>query len=196
MNLSLLFRVWLGIGVQSFGGGTTTMVLIRRSMVDLHGWITDEEFNRHWALCQMTPGINLIGLTIIIGKQIAGWRGIVICLVGMLLPSAFLTVLLTAGFLVIRDLPTVKGALRGILPATVGLGLVTACQMANVPLRKSWQRGRWQLLFALALLLGSAALLWSGRASVTIVLILAGVIGALENFVVERFFGRPKDERA
>ena len=196
MNSSLLLRVWLGIGVQSFGGGTTTMVLIRRSMVDLHGWITDEEFNRHWALCQMTPGINLIGLTIIIGKQIAGWRGIVICLVGMLLPSAFLTVLLTAGFLVIRDLPTVKGALRGILPATVGLGLVTACQMTNVPLRKSWQRGRWQLLFALALLLGSAALLWSGRASVTIVLILAGVIGALENFVVERFFGRPKDERA
>lgn len=192
-NLFLLFRVWLGIGIQSFGGGTTTTLLIRRTSVEVFGWTTDEQFNRDWALCQLTPGINLIAMTILLGKQIAGWRGVLICLAGLLLPSAFLTALITASFLVIRDLPAVKGALRGILPATVGLGLVTACQMAHPPLRSSWRRGAWQAVFAVLVLAGSAALLWSGKASVTAVLVGAGLIGAAENTLSSWFVEKRRD---
>jgi len=185
-----LFRVWLGIGIQSFGGGTTTLLLIRRNSVEMHGWITEEQFNRDWALCQMTPGINLIALTILVGKQAGGWRGVVVSLAGLLLPSALVTAMLTAGFLLIKDQPSVKGALRGILPATVGLGFVTACQMASQPLQASRARGRWQMLFALILLAGSAGLLWTGNVSVTVVLLIAGAIGAAENVIVTRFWPR------
>lgn len=162
------------------------MALIRRKAVIEHKWITEERFNRDWALCQMTPGINLIALTILVGKQVAGVRGVLFCLAGLLLPSAFITAILTAGFLTIRDLPSVQGALRGILPATVGLGLVTACQMAHQPLRTSLKRGSWQIVFAVILLLGSGALLWTKRASVMTVLLLAGGIGAVENIISER----------
>ena len=169
------------------------MLLVRRNAVDLHGWITDEQFNQDWALCQVTPGINLIALTILVGRQVAGWRGVAICLAGLLLPSAFLTAVLTAGFVAIRDVPAVKGALRGVLPATVGLGFVTACQMAYPPLRASSARGRWQLFFSISLLAASSAVLWLRLASVTIVLLAAGGIGALENLLVARFF--PKRER-
>jgi chromate transporter len=188
LSLLLLFRVWLGIGIQSFGGGTTTMTLIRRNAVDIHGWISDEQFNRDWALCQMTPGINLIALTVLVGRQAAGLRGAAICLAGLLLPSAFLTALITAGFVQIRDLPSVQGALRGVLPATVGLGLMTACQMAHLPLQSSQKRGVWQLVFALALLFGSGAALWSGKASVVEVLLIAGAVGAIENLLAARLW--------
>jgi len=167
------------------------MTLIRRSMVTDFGCVTEEQFNRDWALCLVTPGINLIALTILLGKQVAGIRGVVVCLAGLLLPSALLTALLTAGFMLIRDLPAVKGALQGILPATVGLGFVTACQMANQPLRSSYRRGLWQTLFAAFLLVGSAALLWSGKASVIVVLLTAGGIAAIENVIVERFWPKP-----
>lgn len=170
------------------------MVLIRRNAVEVYGWTTDEQFNRDWSLCQMTPGINLIALSILLGKQIAGWRGIVICLGGMLLPSALVTVVITAGFLVIRDLPVVSGALRGILPATVGLGLVTACQMAQSPLGRSLKRGVWQTLFAFFLLITSGMLLWTNKASVISVLLGAGVIGAFENFAFERVSGPQKED--
>lgn len=196
MSLASLFRVWLGIGIQSFGGGTTTLTLVRRNAVDIHGWITEEQFNRNWALCQVTPGINLIALTILVGRQTAGVRGIIVSLLGLLLPSAFLTALLTAGFVIIRDYPSVKGALRGMLPATVGLGLVTACQMANHPLQKSSKRGIWQLGFAIFLLVASAMALWTGFASVTVVLVAAGLIGALENMIVSRYFPKTKVEGA
>ncbi len=190
----MLFRAWLGLGIQSFGGGTTTLVLIRRAVIDRYGWISDEQFNRNWALCQMTPGINLLGLTVLIGRQTAGAAGIVACLAGLLLPSAFLTAVLTAGFLSIHKLPWVVAALAGILPATVGLGLVNACQMAWVPLRLSHQLGRWQLLFSVFLLVGSAGLMWTGAVSVTVVLLAGATLGAIENFVRVRVFARPPEQ--
>ena len=156
--------------------------------------MTDEQFNRNWALCQMAPGINLLGLTVLIGRQTAGVAGIAACLAGLLLPSAFLTAALTACFLSIHKLPWVVAALAGILPATVGLGLVNACQMAWVPLRASRQLGRWQLLFSIFLLVGSAALMWTGAVSVTVVLIAGATLGSLENFIRVHIFAKPKEQ--
>ena len=182
-----IFRTWLGIGIQSFGGGVTTLALIRRNVVDIHKWITEEDFNRFWALCQLAPGINLIGLTILIGRKINGFWGIVACLTGLLLPSAFITALLTAGFIAVRNLPGVQGALNGVLPATVGLGFVTACQMANQPLQSGFKRGWGSFAFAVFILVGSGFLLWTGLVSVTVVLLAAAGLGALENVVAARF---------
>ena len=181
-----LLRIWLLIGIQSFGGGTITMTLIRRNAVDFHGWVTEEEFNRHWSLCQMTPGINLIALTVSIGRQIGGARAAALCLIGLLLPSTLVTCLFTAAFVAVRDLPAVQGAMKGVLPATVGLGMVTACGMAHQPLRDSLRRNWRQLLFASFIMLGSAAAIWTGRVSVTIVLLAGAGIGALENWITDR----------
>ena len=158
VSCSLLFRTWLGLGLQSFGGGTTTLVLIRRSVTVQHDWLSDEEFNRNWALCQMTPGVNIIGLTVLIGYQLAGIGGIGVCLFGLLLPSAFMTAALTAGYLAIHSESWVVGALAGIVPATIGLGFVNACQMGWTPLKSSYAAGYWQLVFAVLLLVGSALL--------------------------------------
>jgi chromate transporter len=153
-----LFRVWLGIGLQSFGGGTATLYLIRRTVVERHGWLTDEEFTRFWGICQIAPGINLLGQTILIGRKVGGVPGAMMALLGLLLPSAIITVLITAGYASVRDLPMMAQALHGVVPATVGLGLLLAYQMAAPPIAESRKEGRPGLIFSVALLLGSALL--------------------------------------
>ncbi len=170
------------------------MTLIRRASVDQHRWLTDEEFNRDWALCQMTPGINLIALSILIGRRIAGWRGVAICLLGLVFPSALLTILLTAAYVSIRGLPAIQATLKGLLPASVGLGLVTAVQMGRKPAGDAWQLGIWTTVFVVFLTVGSGALLASGKLSVTLVLLCAGIIGAVENSIRYRLSGS-KDEQ-
>src|SRR5882672_12485461 len=121
-----LFWIWTVIGAQSFGGGSATLYLIRRVAVERHAWLSDDDFTRYWGICQIAPGINILGLVILIGWRVAGALGALFSLIGLLLPSAAITVMLTAMYSRIEQQPLVQAALRGVLPATVGLGLLLA----------------------------------------------------------------------
>ena len=178
-SLGLILRVWLSLGIQSFGGGAATLALIRRAVVERHGWMTDAEFVRDWALCQVTPGINLLGLTVLIGRRLAGAAGIAVCLLGLLLPSVTITVLLTACYGHYRDLPAVRAALRGVIPATVGIGLVTAWGLARPLLAASRREGKGTLPLGLILLAGSGAGAAVWHPPVVWILCAAGSAGAL-----------------
>lgn len=174
----LLLRVWLALSIQSFGGGGATMTLIRRAVVEQYAWITESEFVRDWAICQMAPGINLISMTILIGRRIAGWRGIFLCLTGMLLPSTIVTVLMTAFYAHVRDLTMVKDALRAIIPASVGLGLYTAYDMARPPLKESSRDGKGFVLLGVLILLASGAAMLVLHPPVIVILVVAGLCSA------------------
>src|SRR5205809_3633253 len=115
-----LFWIWTAIGAQSFGGGSATLYLIRRTTVERHGWLTDEDFTRYWGICQIAPGINILGLVILIGWRVSGMLGALASLAGLLLPSAAITVALTSIYANVREAPVVRAALAGIVPATVG----------------------------------------------------------------------------
>src|SRR5262249_61988945 len=83
--------IWLNLGIQSFGGGAATLYLIRRAAVERYHWLSDEEFTRYWGICQISPGINLVGLSILIGWRVARWLGVALALAGLLLASAAIT---------------------------------------------------------------------------------------------------------
>src|SRR2546423_3708850 len=99
----LLFRIWASVGLQSFGGGASTTFLIQRAFIEKHRWLSMEEFMYFWNLCVLTPGINLVALTVLIGKKLGGVWGIVVSLAGLLLPSAAITCLFAATFLQVEN---------------------------------------------------------------------------------------------
>ena len=173
-----ILMTWLSIGIQSFGGGSTTLYLIRQACIT-RGWLTEAEFAKDWALVQISPGINLIKITAVIGYQLRGWPGLIAAIAGLLLPSATITVLMTAGFTIIRDWPFVKAAMRGVIPATIGISVGLGLQMAHAPLSRARRHGRASVVVHLALLAGSALLLAVAHASPVIVLALSGISGML-----------------
>ena len=181
------FAIWLLLGAQSFGGGSASLALIRRAAVDAHGWLTEAEFARDWALVQLAPGINLLALIILIGRRWGGARGIALALGGLLVPSAIATVLMTVVYARFATLPLVQAALRGILPATVGLGLLTAFQIARPLLRQSRVESKLSLGVAVALICACAALaaVWA-RLPVLFILCGAGAVFALFRGVTAR----------
>lgn len=170
-----VLRVWLGIGLQSFGGGAATLYLVRQASVERERWLTDQEFTRFWAICQLAPGINLIGFTVLIGAHVAGAFGVVASLVGLLLPSVAVTIGLAAAYATIQQQPLVQSALRGIVPATVGIGLLLIVQLLRPIMAESQREGPSSLVLSIALLLGGilavavwhpplVAMLWVGGA--------------------------------
>jgi chromate transporter len=155
-----LLRIWSGIGLQSFGGGASTQLLIRREFVERRAWISDEELSGLWNLCLFTPGINLIALTILIGRKLAGPWGILAALTGLLLPSALVTCFLAAGFEVIRHSSILHAVLRGVIPATAGIMAIVGLNFARPIFRQAKEEGSRATVVAItAILVGAAALI-------------------------------------
>jgi chromate transporter len=174
-----LFQIWSSIGLQSFGGGASTTFLIQRTFIDRYGWMTMEDFNQYWNLCLFAPGINLIALTVLIGRRLGGVTGILASLVGLLLPSATITCLMAAGFVQIQHLPVVHAILRGVIPATAGIMGVVAFNFARPVIQRAYKEGKVQTFLSLALILLSALALIYFNLPVVVVLPCTALLGML-----------------
>jgi chromate transporter len=89
---------------------------------------------------------------------------------------------LTAMYSRIEHVALVQAALRGVVPATVGLGLLLAVGMLRPLLSASRKEGRASLAVALALLGGSALVVALTSAPVVAVLWGTGGLAALANW--------------
>lgn len=174
-----LFRIWASIGLQSFGGGASTTLLIQRAFIEKHAWLSMEEFAHLWNLCILTPGINLVALTVLIGKKLGGTWGIVVSLAGLLLPSATITCLLAALFIQIEHIAAVQAIFRGVVPATGGIMLVVGLNFALPLIRKGYKEGYIYLLVSSVLLIACALAIIFLKLSVIIVILGAASLGTL-----------------
>src|SRR6266567_1793967 len=187
-----LFRIWASIGLQSFGGGASTTFLIQRAFIEKHRWLSIEEFMRLWNLCILTPGINLVALTVLIGKKLGGTWGIVASLAGMLLPSATITCLLAAIFKQIEHVAAVQAVLRGVIPATGGIMLLVGLNFALPLIRRGYKEGALYLLASSVLIIACALAVILLKLAVIIVVLGAVVLGAL--FLKKKSRGSSNDQ--
>lgn len=148
-----LLWVWSLIGLQSFGGGASTNLLIQRYCVEKRCWLTYEELQHFRSLCALTPGINLVALTILIGKKRGGWSGILVSLCGLLFPSTLITCLIAAGFMLIEQLSVVQAIVGGVIPSTAGIMLLVAIRAAQPQLQRARREGVISMSVSLLLIL-------------------------------------------
>lgn len=170
-----LFGIWARIGLQSFGGGASTTLLIQRAFIEKQRWLSMDEFLRLWNLTLLTPGINLVALTVLLGKKMGGTRGIIASLAGLLLPSATITCLLAALFVQIEQDTAVQAGLRGVIPATGGIMLLVGLNFARPLIQKTAKAGLRSVLVSSVLMIASALAIILLKVSV--ILIVPGAIG-------------------
>ncbi len=174
-----LLRIWIAIGLASFGGGSSTLLLIQREFTEKHRWLTMEEFTRYWNLCIMTPGINLVAVTVLIGRKLGGVGGVLLSLAGLLVPSATITCLIAAAFKEIEHQAFIQAMLQGVVPATAGVMLLVAVNFARPLLRRGYQEGLPLLALSLAFMVLVALALIVFKISVALVVIAAALAGRL-----------------
>ncbi len=173
-TIGTIFLDWLLIGIQSFGGGSSTFSLVHQAAIK-RGWMTEAEFVRAWALVQISPGINLVKLTIMIGYSLAGWPGIVAAVGGLLLPSAAVTVLMTAGFATIRTVPWIQAIMKGVIPAVIGLSFAMGVQMSQPVFSDARKEGSLRLGAHVFILAAAAFLMGLAQLSPLLILLLSGI---------------------
>ncbi|HTR08650.1 MAG TPA: chromate transporter [Paraburkholderia sp.] len=123
-----LFLIFSRIGLTSFGGGLSGWLL--REFVQDRGWISEEDFLNGLAISQALPGINVKNMAIWIGHRLFGWRGAALAVAGVLVPPAFVIVVLgsVVGALILHPLTQVliAGAAAAATGLSLSMGVVTA----------------------------------------------------------------------
>jgi chromate transporter len=132
-SLTALTWVFLSIGMQSFGGGTTAWM--RREIVQRRAWLEEGQFLGGLALCQIAPGANGVNLAVFIGTTLRGRIGALAAVCGMLLVPVITVLAMGAAFLSIRDMPGVESAMAGLGCAAIGLNIANGLRMAGRNLR-------------------------------------------------------------
>ncbi|HLH24711.1 MAG TPA: chromate transporter [Chloroflexota bacterium] len=181
-GLATLFLAFGKVGLLSFGGGSTTMVLMQQEVVDRRGWLDNREFLLTMALSQMWPGVHLIAQAVLIGHRLRGLVGGLACLLGMMVPATAVTILFTAFFLVLRDNPLGAGMIAGVLPATAGLAFAVAYRFGRAEV-VGQSRAAGAMVIALAL--GSFVLMAFFHVSSVVAVLGAGALA----IVLFRRFG-------
>jgi chromate transporter len=169
-----LAKIFIAVGTQSVGGGTSTLLLLRRFLVERGQLITEREFTEAWALCQLSPGIHLVAFAGLLGRRIGGWRGVVVAVCGMMIPAALITAAMTAAYGFIADEPLARAALAGMAPATGGM----TGGLAIVLVRGARRHGPRAVIDIALVVVAFAVLLFTTTSS-ALVIVCAAAFGAL-----------------
>ena len=163
-----LFRVFFRVGILTFGGGYAMLPILRREVVQAHGWCTDEQLADYYAVGQCTPGIIAVNTATFIGYSLAGIPGGIFATLSLTLPSFIIILIIAAVLQNFADYAVVKNAFAGIRVAVVALVLNTVLK-----LWKSSVTDAAGIVIFVAVLVGTVVF----SASPILVVLASGLIG-------------------
>ena len=162
--------------MQSFGGGQAVQLYAYEELVDSRGWLKPEDWSEAWGICQMVPGVNVIAVSALTGYRLAGWPGVSASVVGLIVPSVVITLVMTAGFVQVRDLLWVRSGLHGLVFAAAGGSVMVAYRLIRPLLSASRRESLPRLAAAVGIVAWAALLAATGRIPLLAVLLGAGAI--------------------
>ena len=124
----LLFWAFFKISLFSVGGGYN-MIPLMQSEVETQGWLPPGRFMDMLAISEATPGPIAVNLATFAGYQVAGISGSIAATVGVCLPGAILLMMLGVLAMHLREKPAFRAAMRGLMPALVGLLTATGIRL-------------------------------------------------------------------
>jgi chromate transporter len=164
LTLALTFGV---MSLFAVGGANSAIPEMHRVAVDVHHWLTDKQFADAFAISQLSPGPNVLIVTLI-GYAVGGLGGALVATVAMCLPTALLA------YAVSRFLnrssharwPSILQA--SLVPLSIGLMAASALVLAETSDRT------WAALLVTG---GAAVLAASTRLNPLWLLLAGGCVG-------------------
>lgn len=121
MKLFKLFMAFFKIGFFTIGGGYAMLPLIQKEVVQVNGWLTEEEFLDAIAISQSSPGAVAVNISIFIGYRLGGVVGSIVSTLGTILPSIIIILIVAIYLYEYKDIAIVQKVFLGIRPAVVSL---------------------------------------------------------------------------
>lgn len=127
MTLALVF---IQLSVLAFGGGNAILPEMQHQVVNIHHWMSVEQFSSLFAMAQAAPGPNMM-IVPLIGWHVAGPAGLLVTSIAKFGPSSIITVYALKFWQRFKDHPFRSRFEQALKPITVGLVLVSAWMIAH-----------------------------------------------------------------
>ncbi len=127
MTLALVFTQ---LSVLAFGGGNAILPEMQHQVVNIHHWMSAEQFSSLFAMAQAAPGPNMM-IVPLIGWHVAGPAGLLVTSIAKFGPSSMITVYALKFWQRFKDHPFRSRFEQALKPITVGLVLVSAWMIAH-----------------------------------------------------------------
>ncbi|HDO1358825.1 TPA: chromate efflux transporter [Aeromonas veronii] len=164
-SVGQVFIQFLWLGCISFGGPAAHIGYFQRTFVQRLGWLTQAEFARLLALCQLLPGPASSQLGFAIGRHRAGLGGALSAFIGFTLPSFLLLLAAAIGIGQLGSNLWLDAALHGLKL----LALIVVADAVLTMSRQFCATGMTQ-----GIMVVTAAALWWQPGLMTQLLMLAG----------------------
>jgi len=109
----------------AIGGANAAVPEMHRLAVDIMGWMTERQFSDLFAIAQVTPGPNVIIVTLL-GYHVAGIAGALVTTLAMCGPTCVLAFFVGRAWERFRDAPWRIVIQNALVPLSTGLIAATA----------------------------------------------------------------------
>lgn len=184
-----LFSSTFSLSAFTFGGGFVIIPLMRKKFVEDLSWIDEEEMLDLTAIAQSSPGAIAVNASILIGYRLDGFKGALITVFGTVLPPLIILSVISLFYTAFRDSLIVGYVLRGMQAGV-------AAVIADVVLTMSadiLKEHHIQPVIILVIAFVAAAIY---HVNVILIILICGVIGALNVLMGHRVKGRVQHDAA
>lgn len=111
-----IFIAFFRSGILGYGGGPSSIPLVKKEVVDTFQWMDSDEFGDVLALGNALPGPIATKMAGYIGYRVGGILGMINALVASTLPTILLMIVLLNVLNTFKDEPWVRGMSMAVVP--------------------------------------------------------------------------------
>jgi chromate transporter len=134
-SFAVALRVWLRIGLLSFGGPAGQIAMMHREVVEERGWVGERRFLHALSFCALLPGPEAQQLATYLGWVMHGPLGGVAAGTLFVLPGAIVLLALSVLYATLGQVPAVDGLFFGLKCAVLAIVVQAVLRMARRSLR-------------------------------------------------------------
>lgn len=161
-------RVWLKIGLLSFGGPAGQIALMHRVLVEEKRWVTEERFLHALSYCTLLPGPEAQQLATYIGWLLHGVRGGLVAGTLFVLPGFCVILALSTLYALYQATPLFSALFFGLKAAVLAVVIEAVIRVGKRALKGPAH---------LALAAGAFVLIFAFDAPFPLIVLGAGIIG-------------------
>jgi chromate transporter len=135
-TLAELVRIFLRIGLLSFGGPAAQIALMHKELVEERPWLSEQEYLRALSFCMLLPGPEAMQLSAFAGWRLRGVAGGLIAGGLFILPGALVIFALAFAYGALIDAPLVQALFLGVKATVVVIVIEAILRVARRALKE------------------------------------------------------------